>query len=70
VQLDNWNEWGEGHYIAPSREHGFGYLEAIRKTFAPNSTKPVNLLPEDLGMGPYESAYDRWLKEQKRILVE
>ena len=70
VQLDNWNEWGEGHYIAPSREHGFGYLEAIRQTFAPNSTKPVNLVPEDVGMGPYEESYGRWLKEQKRILVE
>ncbi len=68
VQLDNWNEWGEGHYIAPSREHGFGYLEAIRKTFAPNSPKPVNLLPEDLGMGPYEAAYKRWLDGQKQIL--
>ena len=70
VQLDNWNEWGEGHYIAPSRDHGFGYLEAIRQTFAPNSTKPVNLVPEDVGMGPYEESYGRWLKEQKRILVE
>lgn len=24
VLLDNWNEWGEGHYIAPYREYGFG----------------------------------------------
>ena len=68
VQLDNWNEWGEGHYIAPSREHGFGYLEAIRQTFAPNSPKPKNLLPEDLGMGPYEEAYKRWMEEQKQVL--
>jgi len=68
VQLDNWNEWGEGHYIAPSREHGFGYLDAIRKAFAPNSPKPMNLLPEDLGMGPYETAYTRWLDGQKELL--
>lgn len=68
VQLDNWNEWGEGHYIAPSRQQGFAYLEAIRKTFAPNSPKPVNLLPEDLGMGPYEASYKRWLDGQKQIL--
>ncbi len=68
VQLDNWNEWGEGHYVAPSREHGFGYLEAIRQTFAPNSPKPVNLLPEDIGMGPCEESYNRWLEAQKQIL--
>ncbi len=29
-----WNEFGEGHYILPTREHRFGYLEAIRKVFA------------------------------------
>ena len=68
VQLDNWNEWGEGHYIAPSRQEGFGYLEAIRQAFAPNSPKPVNLLPEDMGMGPYEEPYNRWLEGQKQIL--
>ena len=32
--LDNWNEWGEGHYIAPYREYGFGYLDAVRKVFS------------------------------------
>ena len=68
VQLDNWNEWGEGHYIAPSREHGFSYLEAIRQTFAPNSPKPVNLLPDDVGKGPYEQPHNRWLEGQKQIL--
>ncbi len=68
VQLDNWNEWGEGHYIAPSREEGFAYLEAIRQTFAPNSPKPVNILPEEIGLGPYEEPYHRWLESQKKIL--
>ena len=69
VQLDNWNEWGEGHWIAPSRHRGFSYLEAIRQVFAPASEKPINLLPEDLGMGgAYENAYERWLDEQKKAL--
>ena len=68
VQLDNWNEWAEGHYIAPSRAGGFGYLEAVRQVFAPDSPKPVNLLPEEIGLGPYEDSYERWLQSWKAQL--
>ena len=69
VQLDNWNEWAEGHYIAPSREGGFGYLEAIRQVFAPDSPKPSNVLPEEIGLGPYEDSYERWLQSWKDQLA-
>jgi hypothetical protein len=55
--LDNWNEWGEGHYIAPYREYGFGYLDAVRKVFAPQAGPHEDLLPEDIGRGPYDMAY-------------
>ena len=68
VQLDNWNEWAEGHYIAPSREGGFAYLEAVRQVFAPDSPKPSNVLPEEVGQGPYEDSYERWLQSWKAIL--
>ncbi|MBO5060731.1 MAG: glycoside hydrolase family 99-like domain-containing protein [Clostridia bacterium] len=33
VTLDNWNEWGEGHYISPSTLNGFGYLDVVREVF-------------------------------------
>lgn len=33
VMLDNWNEYGEGHFIAPSGIAGFGYLEAVAENF-------------------------------------
>jgi hypothetical protein len=55
--LDNWNEWGEGHYLAPYREYGFGYLDAVRKVFAPDARPHEDLLPEDIGLGPYDTAY-------------
>ncbi len=55
--LDNWNEWGEGHYIAPYREYGFGYLDAVRKVFSDAPEEHLDLIPEDLGMGPYDAAY-------------
>jgi len=51
--LDNWNEWSEGHYIAPYREYGFGYLDAVRRVFS-DATEPCDdLIPEDIGLGPY-----------------
>ena len=52
--VEAWNEWGEGSYIEPHREFGFGYLEAIRQVFAPDSPKPEDLAPADIGLGPYE----------------
>lgn len=54
--LDNWNEWGEGHYIAPYREHGFGYLDAVRNVFSTAPEPHLDLLPEDIGRGPYDTA--------------
>jgi len=54
--LDNWNEWGEGHYIAPYREYGFGYLDAVRRVFSSAPADHADLLPEDIGRGPYDKA--------------
>lgn len=54
--LDNWNEWGEGHYIAPYREYGFGYLDAVRKVFSTAPEEHLDLLPEDIHRGPYDTA--------------
>ncbi len=54
--LDNWNEWSEGHFIAPSRQHGFRYLDAVRNVFATAPAEHVDLIPEDVGLGPYDAA--------------
>ncbi|MDR1169645.1 MAG: glycoside hydrolase family 99-like domain-containing protein [Prevotellaceae bacterium] len=53
IILDNWNEWSEGHYIAPYREYGFGYLDAVRRVFSSAPEEHEDLIPEDIGMGPY-----------------
>ena len=60
--LDNWNEWGEGHYLAPYREFGFGYLDAVRKVFSNANEKHKDLTPEEIGLGPYDLAYKAWKK--------
>jgi len=62
--LDNWNEWGEGHYIAPHREFGFGYLDAVRKVFSSAGGPHLDLIPEDVGLGPYDAAYRAWMQRE------
>ncbi len=65
--LDNWNEWGEGHYIAPHREFGFGYLDAVRKVFSTAVEPHRDLLPEDIGLGPYDTAYQSHQQRQEQL---
>jgi hypothetical protein len=63
--LDNWNEWGEGHYIAPYREFGFGYLDAVRTVFTDASGPHLDLIPEDIGLGPYDTPYRTWQQREE-----
>ncbi len=65
--LDNWNEWGEGHYIAPYREYGFGYLDAVRKVFSDAPEEHEDLIPEDIGLGPYDTAYTSWKQREEAL---
>ena len=50
------NEWQEGSYIEPNEEYGFGMYDAIRDVFAekPQEGWPKNLVPKDVGLGPYD----------------
>jgi len=50
------NEWGEGSYIEPCTEFGFGMLEALRRVFAKGDSInwPINISPSDVGLGPYD----------------
>jgi len=62
--LDNWNEWGEGHYLLPHAEGGFGYLQAVRDVFTRRDNQPAYRTPAELGLGPYDSLYRKHLQEQ------
>lgn len=62
--LDNWNEFGEGHYIAPHRQYGFGYLDAVRDVFTDADPQHVDLVPEDVGLGPYDSRFREMRQRQ------
>ncbi|MCS7254822.1 MAG: glycoside hydrolase family 99-like domain-containing protein [Armatimonadetes bacterium] len=58
-----WNEWGEGSYIEPHREFGFGYLDAIREVFTDAPKEHLDLTPEDVGLGPYDVPEPKWQTE-------
>jgi len=51
--LEALNEWGEGSYIEPNSEFGFGDLEAIRSVFSKQAEFPKNIAPSDVGLGDY-----------------
>ncbi len=67
ILLDNWNEWGEGHYIAPYREYGFGYLDAVRRVFSAAPERHEDLIPEDIGMGPYDRPYRAFAEREEQL---
>jgi hypothetical protein len=54
VAVGPWNEWGEGSYIEPYAERGFGDLEQLRGAFCPPGDWPPSLVPADVGRGPYD----------------
>ncbi len=54
VLVEAWNEWGEGSYIEPHQEFGFGYLDAIRAVFTDAPAAHEDVTPADAGLGPYD----------------
>ena len=54
IIIEAWNEWGEGSYIEPHSEFGFGYLDAIRDIFTDAPKAHEGVTPADVGLGPYD----------------
>ncbi|MBQ8207517.1 MAG: glycoside hydrolase family 99-like domain-containing protein [Clostridia bacterium] len=50
MMIDNWNEWDEGHYVSPSHEFGFRYLQAIREELTARDNLPDYRTPQDIGL--------------------
>lgn len=47
--IEAWNEFGEGSYIEPQKEFGFGYLDAVREVFTNAPREHRDTRPEDVG---------------------
>lgn len=54
IAVGPWNEWGEGSYIEPYAQHGFGDLDQLRAAFCDPRPWPPNVVPADVGLGPYD----------------
>ena len=59
IMLDNWNEWDEGHFISPSHQFGFGYLQALREVFTERNNLPDYRTPQDLGFTGYDDVWEK-----------
>ena len=45
LTLTCWNEWGEGHFYAPSTLYGFSYMNSIRRNFTKEGALADEHLP-------------------------
>jgi len=50
-----WDEFGEGHYIEPTRGYGFSYLDVIRDVFCEGPHAHVDIAPQDVGRASVDS---------------
>lgn len=64
VMFDNWNEYGEGHYLMPSVLAGFDYLDAIRDYFTAASGGHTDVVPT-----PAQKARINYLFPQNRVAL-
>jgi len=55
--IDNWNEWDEGHFVAPSHKFGFKYLQAIREELTERDNLPDYRTPQDQGFDGYNTKW-------------
>lgn len=57
MMIDNWNEWDEGHFVAPSHKFGYKYLQAIREVFTRRENLPDYRTPQDQGFTGYNMSW-------------
>lgn len=57
IMIDNWNEWDEGHFVAPSHKFGFKYLQAVREALTECNNLPDYIMPHDQGFGGYNKSW-------------
>jgi hypothetical protein len=59
IMIDNWNEWDEGHFVAPNHKYGFKHLQAIREVFTERNNLPDYLTPHDQGFTNYNKTWSQ-----------
>ena len=59
MMIDNWNEWDEGHFVSPSHQFGFKYLQAVREELTDRNNLPDYRTPQDLGFTGYDAVWEK-----------
>lgn len=57
IMIDNWNEWDEGHFVAPSHAFGFRYLQAVREALSDCDNLPDYRTPQQIGFTGYNTSW-------------
>ena len=60
IVLDNWDEFGEGHYLEPCAGFGFGFVDAVRRVLCHTSEPCTDITPEDVGLEPPDRVYRKY----------
>ena len=58
IMIDNWNEWDEGHFVAPSHQFGYKYLQAVREELTERDNLPDYRTPQELGLDGYNTSWE------------
>ncbi len=62
--VNNWNEFGEGHFLMPTKTFGFTYLDIFRKTFTGDSDHS-HIEPTENQLKRINMLYDQTRKRRK-----
>lgn len=65
VTFDNWNEYGEGHILAPTDGDGFNYLDIIKKVFSKSQQPCDDIAPTQAQQDRIQILYDQTRKGYK-----
>ena len=57
IMMTCWDEYGEGHFFAPTRVHGFEYLNAVREAVTNLGPKTTEELPTAKALARMDSLY-------------
>ena len=69
ITLDNWNEYGEGHWFFPSNYAGFDYLDAVREVFT-NGGEHEDIKPTEKQKERVNHLYVQSRKVEKTFIAK
>jgi hypothetical protein len=67
ILVNAWNEFLEGHYIAPTVQYGFDYLKSIRWALTNRDNSPSYSLPSQSEINSFSGLYNSYASHIKPI---